>query len=171
MLRRPRFLSALPHGPLRVRNLALRHSIQHCASVRSGLHRLCSSGATAVAVSLCAGLIAVHAHAVTAGAYDATAAATRSEFSTRVAHCKRLAGAARTNCINAAKAKARSALGHTYAEAVAAAKANYASASARCRNLGHAEHHRCLKAARAERAMALGRAEEIRSAPLAMGMN
>jgi hypothetical protein len=37
--------------------------------------------------------------------------------------------------------------------------------------MNHAEHHRCLKAARAERAMALGRAEEIRSAPLAMGVN
>jgi hypothetical protein len=115
-------------------------------------------------------LLPLHAHAVTASAYDATAAATRSEYRKKVAHCKTLSGAARLNCMKAAKAQARAALGHTYVDAVAAAKAAYASAYARCRPLNRAEHHRCLKAARAERAMALGRAEEIRSAPLAMGL-
>jgi hypothetical protein len=70
-----------------------------------------------------------------------------------------------------AKAQARAALGHTYADAVSAAKVAYAGAAAKCKPMNGIEHHRCLKAARAERAMALGRAEEIRSAPLAMGMN
>ena len=116
-------------------------------------------------------LIPLSAYGVTASAYDATAAATRSEYRARIAHCKRLAGAARVNCMKAAKAQARAALGRTYADAVAAAKAAYASAFAKCRPLNRAEHHRCLRAAKAERAMALGRAEEIRSAPLAMGMN
>lgn len=103
--------------------------------------------------------------------YDAYAAATRSDYRAKVAHCRPLPGAARSNCIKAAKAQARAALGHTYADAVAAAKTAYAKASAKCRPLNHVEHRRCLKAAKAEHEMALGRAEEIRSAPLAMGMN
>jgi len=140
-------------------------------SVQSGLHRLCSSGATALALSIGAVLAQLQAHAVTTSAYDATAAATRSEYSKKAAHCKTLPGAARLNCMKAAKAQAHSALGHTYADAVAAARTTYASAAARCKPLNRAEHRRCLKAAKAERAMALGRAEEIRSAPLAMGMN
>ena len=135
------------------------------------LHRLCSSGATALALLLGAFLTPVCAHALAASAYDAAAAATRSEYGKKMAHCKTLAGAARRNCMKAAKTQARASLGHTYADAVAAAKTAYASATAKCRPLSRAEHRRCLKAAKAERAMALGRAEEIRSAPLAMGMN
>jgi len=133
------------------------------------LHRL--YWACALAAAIGAWLAPLHASAATASAYDAYAAATRAEFSARVAHCRKLSGAARLNCTKAAKAQARAALGHTYSDAVAAAKAAYASASARCKPMNHAEHHRCLKAARAEREMSLGRAEEIRSAPLAMGVN
>ena len=139
--------------------------------MRSWLHQLSSSGATALAASIGACLISLHADAVAASAYDATAAATRSEYSARVAQCKKLSGAARSNCMKAAKAQARAVLGHTYADAVSAAKAAYASAAAKCKPMNRIEHRRCLKAAKAERTMALGRAEEIRSAPLAMGMN
>jgi len=139
--------------------------------VPSELHRFCTSGASAFALSLAALLLPLNAPAVPASAYDAAAAATRTEYSRKVARCKTLQGPARLNCTRAAKAQAHAALGHTYEGAVAAAKSAYTSAAAKCRPLNRAEHRRCLRAAKSERTMALGRAEEIRSAPLAMGMN
>ena len=106
-----------------------------------------------------------------ATAYDTAAAETRHEYNARAARCKTLAPNARANCVKSAQARARSALGQTYADAVAGAKSNYMGAAAKCKPLGRADRHRCLHHAKAERAMALGRAEEIRSAPLAMGPN
>jgi hypothetical protein len=116
-------------------------------------------------------MFAVLPAAGAATAYDTVAAATRDEYRARSAHCRTLAPGARANCIKAARVQARSALGQTYADAMAGARATYANAASRCKVLGRAERRRCLRLARSERAMALGRAEEIRSAPLAMGPN
>lgn len=128
-----------------------------------------SNALAAVLAAICLTTLPLPSSAATA--YDTAATATRSEYSTRAAHCKALATAARAACIKAAKAEAQGALGHSYAQAVAAAKTAYANASAKCKSLNRAEHPRCLRLAKAERRMALGRAEEIRSAPLAMGVD
>jgi len=114
-------------------------------------------------------MLAVLSAAGAATAYDNAAAATRDDYRVRAKHCRTLAPNARSNCMKSAQARARNALGQTYADAVAGAKAAYASASSKCKGLGLTERRRCLRQAKAEHAMALGRAEEIRSAPLAMG--
>lgn len=103
-------------------------------------------------------------------AYDEAAAAARTEYRNNVAKCRGTPGGGR-NCIKLAKTAAQARLSGTYSDAVAGAKAAYASTAARCRSMSTGQHRRCMKTARAERAMALGKAEEIRSAPLAMGAN
>ena len=78
-------------------------------------------------------------------------------------------GTARANCAHDARAAARTTLARTYNEALAAAKSDYASDARRCKRIKSSDRRGCLAAAREEYRMALGRAEEIRSAPLAMG--
>jgi hypothetical protein len=126
-----------------------------------------SSVLAAVLAAIVLSILPRHPSAATA--YDTAAAATRNEYRIKAAHCKTLGRAARIACIKAAKAEAQGALGNTYAQAMAAAKASHASASAKCKSPNRAERRRCLRSAKAEYRMALGRAEEIRSAPLAMG--
>ncbi len=82
-----------------------------------------------------------------------------------------MTGEERVNCTKAARAGAHAALDRTYSDAVAGAKANYSRTAAYCKTMPGAERRRCLRAAKTERAIALGKAEEIRSAPLAMGMS
>ena len=127
-----------------------------------------SSNAPALA-AICLTILPLLSSASTA--YDTAAAATRSAYSVKAKHCRLEASAARVACIKAAKAEAQGALGQTYAQAVAAAKTAYAGATAKCKPLNRAEHRCCLSSAKAERRMALGRAEEIRAAPLAMGVD
>ena len=104
-------------------------------------------------------------------AYDKVAAATRMQYSNNAVKCRSTKAEQRAVCMKLARAGAHAALDRTYGDAVAGAKANYARTAARCKTMPGAERRRCLRAARAERAIALGKAEEIRSAPLAMGMS
>ena len=129
-----------------------------------------SNALAAVLLALCLAMVPLHAGAASTP-YDTAAAETRSAYSAKAKHCKSQVSAARAVCIKAARAEAQRALGQTYVQAVAAAKTAYAGAAAKCKSLNRAEHRRCLSAAKAERRMALGRAEEIRSAPLAMGVD
>jgi hypothetical protein len=101
--------------------------------------------------------------------YDRAAAAARAQFKENAAKCRSPNPEARAACLKLAKAGAHASLDRTYNEAIASAKATYARSSARCKPLGANERRRCLRIARAERNIALGKAEEIRSAPLAMG--
>jgi hypothetical protein len=102
-------------------------------------------------------------------AYDKAAAAARARYTDNASKCRNLDAAARASCIKVARAGARAALNRTYSDAIAAAKTTYARTAARCKALPGGERRRCLGTARSEREMALGKAEEIRSAPLAMG--
>ena len=106
-----------------------------------------------------------------AAAYDKEAAATRVRYADSATKCRNLSVRARANCLKLAKEGAHAALNRTYGEAGADAKAAYARSTARCKAIPGPERRRCLRSARAEREMALGKAEEIRSAPLAMGSN
>lgn len=113
-------------------------------------------------------LLALHALAAE-NLYDRAAAAARMQYKDNAAKCRDPNPEARATCIKLAKAGAHAALSRTYGDAVASAKATYVRASARCKPMSVTERRRCLRIARAERTIALGKAEEIRSAPLAMG--
>ena len=113
-------------------------------------------------------LLATHAFAAE-NPYDRAAAAARTQYKVNAAKCRDPDPEARAACLKLAKAGAHAALSRTYGDAVASAKAVYARSSARCKPMSVAERRRCLHIARAERNIALGKAEEIRSAPLAMG--
>lgn len=102
-------------------------------------------------------------------AYDKAAAAARARYADNASKCRKLEPAARASCIKIAKAGARAALSKTYSDAVTAAKTSYARNAARCKAIPGVERRRCLRMARSQREIALGKAEEIRSAPLAMG--
>jgi hypothetical protein len=102
-------------------------------------------------------------------AYDKAAAGARARYTYNAAKCRNLDPAPRASCIKLAKAGAYAALNKTYSDAISAARTTYARTTARCKALPGAERRRCLRVARSEREMALGKAEEIRSAPLAMG--
>lgn len=101
-------------------------------------------------------------------AYDKAAAAARARYTDNAAKCRGLDPAPRANCIKLAKAGAYAALNKTYGDAITAARTTYTRTASRCKALPGAERRRCLRIARSEREMALGKAEEIRSAPLAM---
>ena len=102
-------------------------------------------------------------------AYDKAAAAARARYADNAAKCRKLEPGPRASCMKLAKAGAHAALDKTYSDAITAAKTTYARTAARCKALPGAERRRCLRIARSEREIALGKAEEIRSAPLAMG--
>ena len=104
-----------------------------------------------------------------ASVYDQSAASIRTEYRKRVAECRKPSTASRASCVKLARIHAQAALEKTYEAAMAGAKAEYAGATAKCRQVKRTEHRHCMKSATAEHRMALGRAEEIRSAPLAMG--
>ena len=121
-----------------------------------------------LAFSIGAGSIPAAAVAA-ASVYDQSAAAIRTEYRKRVAECRKPSTASRASCVKLARIHAQAALEKTYEAAMAGAKAEYAGATAKCRQIKRTEHRHCMKSATAEHRMALGRAEEIRSAPLAMG--
>ncbi len=106
-----------------------------------------------------------------AAVYDKEAAATRARYTENAKKCRKLAPAARAACLELERVGAHAALNRTYDEALVDANAAYARTTARCKTLPGPERRRCLRAARGERSTAIGKAEEIRSAPLAMDSN
>lgn len=130
--------------------------------MRSGLLVWSLLGATA--------LWATHAPAAPT-AYDKAAAAARTQYAANAAKCRKHPAVERQNCLKLAKEGARASLAGTYSDAVASAHAAYARTVKRCKTQPSTDRRRCLRNALNERSIALGKAEEIRSAPLAMGIN